>query len=95
MTSEPMEFALPDIVLIVMLTGIGLMFIGVVMTRIWRKDEITSERLFWAGSDSAAHPERYVKPERVFMVQCINLTAVGLFVAGVLVMVWVTLQRVW
>jgi hypothetical protein len=41
-----MELSLRDVVLIVMLTGVGLMFIGVVMTRIWRKDEIRGAMLF-------------------------------------------------
>jgi hypothetical protein len=88
-----MEFTLRDVVPIVMLTGVGFGLIGVVMTRIWRKDGVTGAMLFWAGSDAAAHPERYVKPQRVFVVQCVNLTGVGLFLVGVLIVVWAMLQR--
>ena len=85
-----MELTLRDLVWIVMLTGVGFLSIGVVLTRLWRKDEITGAMLFWAGSDAAAHPERYVKPQRVFLVRCMNGTGVGLFLIGVIVMVWAT-----
>jgi hypothetical protein len=72
---------------------VGLLFLGAVMTRIWRKDELTGAMLFWAGSDSAAHPERYVKPQRVFLVRCMNATGVALFLVGIVLMVWATFQR--
>jgi hypothetical protein len=88
-----MEFTLRDVVLIVMLTGVGFMLIGVVMTRIWRKDGITGAMLFWAGSSAAAHPDRYVKPQRVFVVKCVNVTGVSLFLVGVLIVLWAALQR--
>jgi preprotein translocase subunit Sss1 len=91
--SEFMEFTLRDVVLIAMLTGVGFLLIGVVMTRIWRKDGVTGAMLFWAGSYAAAHPERYVKPQRVFVVKCVNVTGIGLFLVGVLIIVWATLQR--
>lgn len=88
-----MEFTLRDVVVIVMLTGIGLLFVGSLMTRIWRKDGVTGATIFWAGSYAAAHPERYVKPHRVFVVKCVNAAGAVLFLVGVLIIVWATLQR--
>jgi hypothetical protein len=50
--------------------------------------------LLWAGSKAAAHPERYVKEERVATVRLINLAGVCLFLAGVLLLVAVSARNV-
>jgi hypothetical protein len=44
-------------------------------------------KLFWAGSEAGAHPEKYVRQDRVKVVKVLNLAGAFLFMMGVLVMV--------
>lgn len=80
LTAWPAAFAF-------MLGGVVLGLIGVVVTGLSRRQGVTWSTLFWAGSTAAAHPERYVKPERVVTVRRINHLAVSLFLVGVLILV--------
>jgi len=73
------------------LTGIGLALCAVVATHIWRRDGVTGGELFWAGSDLVAHPERYVRPDRVSMVRRLNLIGICLFLSGVFIVLGATL----
>ena len=53
----------------------------------WRKAGVSAKDLRMAGSNAAAHPERYYRPDRVPLVRVVNYLAVGLFLVGVLIMV--------
>jgi hypothetical protein len=81
------------IVLALLATGIALALSGTVASFVWRKADVTLGALFWAGSGAAAHPERYVRPDRVRVVRVLNLTGVGLFLMGVLFLVGAGLLR--
>jgi hypothetical protein len=74
------------IVLALFATGVVLVLSGTVSAFVWRKADVTLGALFWAGSGGAAHPERYVRPDKVRVVRVLNLTGVGLFLLGVLVL---------
>ena len=56
-------------------------------THVWRRPGLTNRNLFWAGSDLAAHPERYVRPDRVAIIRRLNFVGVCLFLSGVLILV--------
>jgi hypothetical protein len=59
----------------------------------WRKDGVSSEELWAAGSNAAAHPEKYFRPDRVPVVRTMSYLGVGLWLAGVVVMVVKTIQH--
>jgi hypothetical protein len=81
------------IVLALLATGFALALFGTVSAFVWRKAGVTPGALFWAGSSAAAHPERYVRPDKVRVVRVLNLTGVGLFLMGVLVLIGAGLLR--
>lgn len=76
-----------------MLAGVTVAFCGAVAGTLWRREGVKIRALFWAGSSAAAHPERYVRPDRVRIVRALNLIGVSLFLSGVLVLVGQGLWR--
>ena len=83
----------PTVPIALLLAGIAVGVLGVLATIAWRRPEQKIASLFWAGSNIAAHPERYVVPERVSMVRAVNMTGVVLWLVGVLVIVWRVVVR--
>lgn len=73
-------------VIALMLGGVLASVVSLCITTVARRQDITLRALFWAGSDAAAHPERYVKPEMLGAVKSLNFLGVGLFVTGALIM---------
>jgi hypothetical protein len=73
-------------VIVLMLAGVLVSIAGICITTVARRPEITLRALFWAGSDAAAHPERYVKPEQLGAVRAANFLGVGLFATGALIL---------
>jgi hypothetical protein len=76
-----------------MLTGVAILILGVISSVRWRRPGQTVRSLFWAGSDLAAHPERYVRADRVRMICVVNMTGVLLWLLGVLLIVRQTIAR--
>ena len=75
-------------VIAVMLAGVLASVLGTCIA-IWaRRSEMTPGALFWAGSDVAAHPERYVKPGVLGTVRVVYLVAAALLVTGALTLVY-------
>jgi hypothetical protein len=70
-----------------MLIGIIVGLAGALTTALWRLDGLSRTDVIWAGSRAAAHPEQYVRSERVKTVRCLNLLAVSIFLVGVLLAV--------
>jgi hypothetical protein len=83
----------PTVPIAILLAGIAVGLLGVLATIAWRRPGQTIASLFWAGSTIAAHPERYVVPERVAAVRVVNMTGVVLWLVGVLVIVWKVVVR--
>jgi hypothetical protein len=73
-----------NLVIALMLSGVTIAMAGMVAAVLWRNDGVTARDLVWAGSTAAAHPERYVRPERLTAVRRLNLTGVALFLIGAL-----------
>ena len=69
------------------LTGFGLALGGALAGLSWRRSGVTTREAWLAGSDLAAHSERYVRPDRVFIVRVLNFAGIGLLLAGVLLLV--------
>jgi len=80
-----------NVIVTLALTGFALCICAGVVSLIWRREEVTSAALWWAGSDLAAHPERYVRPDRVAVVRALCFAGVGLILAAVVVLVALTL----
>jgi len=81
--------------------AIGLMLIGsfvglagALTMVLWRLDGLSRADIMWAGSRAAAHPEQYVRSERVKTVRCLNLTAVSIFLVGALLAVGHALLKI-
>jgi hypothetical protein len=74
--------------------GVASLLIGTVTSALSRQDSVTLRRWFWAGSDVAAHPERYVRAERVGVVRALGLLGVVLALAGIAISVGYALYRV-
>jgi hypothetical protein len=53
----------------------------------WLKPEVSLKKWYWAGSDVAAHPERYFVPEGVTMLRRLFLVSVCMFLAGLVALV--------
>ena len=84
-----MILAAQTTVLAFMLSGIAVNLIGNLMMVCWRKSGVTFGNLFWAGSKAAAHPETYVKRNRVKIVKVLYFTGISLFLTGAMVLlVW-------
>jgi hypothetical protein len=83
----------PTAPIALLLAGIAVVLLGVLATLAWRRPEQTIANLFWAGSNLAAHPERYVVPERVSVVRVVNMTGVVLWLVGVLMILWKVIVR--
>jgi hypothetical protein len=66
--------------------GIALMALGVLMSTAWRKQGVTVSSIFWAGSNLAVHPERYVRGDRVSAVRAVNWAGAILWLSGVLLL---------
>lgn len=75
------------IALTLMGSGSVIVLIGGIAATCWRKKEVSRADLFWAGSEAGAHPEKYVRPDRVKVVKVLNLAGAFLFMMGVLFMV--------
>jgi hypothetical protein len=73
-------------VIVLMVGGVLMSIAGTCVATVARRPEITLRALFWAGSDAAAHPERYVKPELLGAVRAVSLLGVGLFATGALIL---------
>jgi hypothetical protein len=78
-----------------MLGGCVLLLVGAVVAAASRKTGISLSVVFWAGSDAAVHPERYVEAGRVTLVRWINALGVSLFLAGVLLLVSHSISENW
>jgi len=81
------------IVLTLMLGGIVVGVVGMCVTAVGRRPDLTLPALLWAGSDLAAHPERYVMPRLLGAVRVLNLLSVGLFSAGALTLAFHAVAR--
>ena len=81
------EEAVRLLILGLWLTGFVVALCGTLASFSWRKGDVPSGELWMAGSKLAAHPERYVRPDRVLLVRVLNYLGVGLMLAGVLIMV--------
>jgi hypothetical protein len=68
-------------------SGMFFLVLGAIGATFWRKKEVSLLKLFWAGSEAGAHPEKYVRQDRVKVVKVLNLAGAFLFMMGVLVMV--------
>jgi hypothetical protein len=53
----------------------------------WRQPKVSVKELFWAGSDLAAHPERYVLPKAVTPVRRLFLLSVCMWLSGIVALV--------
>jgi hypothetical protein len=67
--------------------------LGILATIAWRRADQTIPSIFWAGSNVAAHPERYVQPGRVAVVRAFNVAGVLLWLIGVLMILWRAIVR--
>ena len=67
------------VVVALMLSGSAINLIGALAMTVWRKPGATI-----GGSYAAAHPETYVKQNRIKTVRIIHLIGISLFLAGVL-----------
>lgn len=76
-----------------MLTGLVLLLGCALASFGWRKDEVSAAELWLAGSKAAAHPEKYFRPDRVPVVRTMTYLGVGLWLAGVVVIVVKTIQH--
>jgi hypothetical protein len=63
--------------------AIVFLLFGAVSTFVWRKPGLTRQAVFWAGSRAAAHPERYVRRDRVWIVRMLSVTGATLFLLAV------------
>lgn len=82
-----------NLVLGLMLTGFLLLICCTVASFGWRKDGVSAEEVWAAGSKAVAHPERYFRPDCVPVVRAMSYLGVGLWLAGVVVMVAKTIQH--
>jgi hypothetical protein len=73
--------------------GIALILCGNAAALAWRKQGITVGAFLSAGSTAAAHPERYVRPDRVRIVRVLFVTGVGFVLASVVVLVALTIRH--
>lgn len=76
-----------------MLTGVVFVICGAMASFSWRKEGVSAGELWLAGSKAAAYPERYVRPDRVRAVRVMNCIGVGLWLAGVVVIIAKTLRH--
>jgi len=86
------EYCVP-VVLALAIAGMAVLFCANTAAMIWRKEGVTVEQLWLAGSAAAAHPERYVRADRADVVRVLNYVGVGLFLASVVVMVVMTIRH--
>ena len=80
------------IVLGLMLTGAAVLLCCGLAAFSWRRDGVSAAELWMAGSRGAADPERYIRPDRVLVVRVLNYIGAGLWLAGVLIVVAVTVR---
>lgn len=73
--------------LALLVAGLALAICGTAASFVWRKAGVTGWALWMAGSSAVAHPERYVRPDRVRAIRILNMSGMTLFLAGVLVLV--------
>ena len=78
---------LENLILGLMVTGFVVLLCCALALLLWRKDGVSARELWMAGGKAAAYPERYVRPNRVLAVRLLNFIGVGLWLAGVLIMV--------
>jgi hypothetical protein len=62
--------------------GFLLAVVGSGVATAYRREDVPFSIVFWAGSDVVAHPERYVRPERLALVRGLSLVGLGLLAAG-------------
>jgi uncharacterized iron-regulated membrane protein len=77
-----MKLFVMSLLITLMLSGMAIAIFGIVATVLWRKKDVTLGNLVWAGSKLAAHPERYVRPDRLALVRALAFTGVALFLIG-------------
>jgi hypothetical protein len=89
-----MAATLPSSVLplALLLAGVVLGLCSGMAALVWRNAGVTLEALWLAGSSAAAHPDRYIRPDRVRAFRVLIIAGLGLFLAGVLVLV---IQGLW
>jgi hypothetical protein len=82
-----MVATLPSTVLglALLLAGVALCLCSAMAALVWRNAGVTLEALWSAGSSAAAHPDRYIRPDRVRAFRVLSTAGVGLFLAGALV----------
>jgi hypothetical protein len=80
-----MNPALGDVVVALFGSGVALAVFSAGATFVWRRPGLTFGELFWAGSSAAAHPERYVRSDRLTAIRVLNIAGVSLIVASVLI----------
>ena len=73
-------------VLALMISGVLVMLVGVAVMILARRHDVGVRTLFWAGSNAAAHPERYVRPDFLSTIRVLNLLGVGLFATGAIIL---------
>jgi len=88
-----MTITIQTAVIVLLVSGITISLCGSIATLFWRKREISKLDLFWAGSRAAAHPEDYVRAERVQPVKILHLIGVFLFLTGVLILLTCGLRK--
>jgi len=91
---EPWRTVSPTFPIALFLAGTAVGVLGVVGSAVWRRAEQTLGSLFWAGSGLAAHPERYVRADRVSVVRILNMTGVILWLIGVVMILMEAVARV-
>jgi len=74
-------------------SGFALSVLGNLLAVAWRKEEIGVGALWQAGSEVAAHPERFVRADRARVVQLVYLVGVGLIMASVIILVVMTIRN--
>ena len=81
------------LVIAMMLGGAIIAMVGALAAVLWRKNGLASKDLLWAGSAVAAHPERYVRPERIMTVRLVILAGLTLFLLGAILAMIQAMQQ--
>ncbi len=92
-TMRPWQAFNPVWPIALLLAGATVGIVGNLMTWAWRRSGQTLASLFWAGSDLAARPERFVRTDRVVVVRITYYAGVLLFLLGVLMHVVEAVRR--
>jgi hypothetical protein len=71
-------------------SGIALAFAGALLGVVMKRPDVSRSTVLMAGSQLGSRTEAYVRPSFVKPVKALNMAGVCLFLAGILIAVWVS-----